>query len=104
MRRSCFSVACLLAGMTVLLPCVPVRADVLLASAEETRVLPDGIPSTPAPKDDLAAGLEPEGSVRVGALLNQEEWWEIPLGALFIGVSALLVSRVWTRNIPGGTP
>jgi hypothetical protein len=72
-------VACL---VFVILPILPVRADLVVSSEEGARIVFDPVAEAPAPS--AALSTDASGTMRVGAFLSGEEWWEIPIGAAFM--------------------
>jgi hypothetical protein len=82
MHRTSFTMAFLACFVLVILPVVPVRADMLISSDQGSRIVSD--PSAEPVAQAETSTVAPVDSMRVGDFLSGEEWWEVPLGFLFI--------------------
>lgn len=99
--------ALLACGVLLALPAVPLRADVLLAGEAGSRMDGDAEAAcgaeAPSVSDEgpAAPGMADAGAPsgeRVGSLINEEDWWELPIGALFMGAAAYGIHNFLFRN------
>ena len=86
-------VACL---VFIVLPILPVQADLIVSSEEGARIVFD--PAAEAPAPSATPSPDASGTVRVGSFLTGEEWWEIPIGAAFIVVAGWGIYHFAVQN------
>ena len=86
-------VACL---VFVIVPILPVQADLVVSSEEGARIVFD--PASEAPVPSAAPSPDASDATRVGSFLSGEEWWEIPIGAAFIAAAGVVIYHFTVTN------
>jgi hypothetical protein len=91
MSRTAMTAAFLACAILVALPGIPVSADMILPAGDAER-------GASAPGDLSGAPDAQSPAGRVGAIFTGDEWYEIPIGLLFMAGTAFGIYWFFTRD------